>query len=90
MNEDIKTNCPICGKPMTKGKLLGGGLYSLKWLPYHKRPFLAFLPPGGDTIDSRCFFSFARPFAIGYRCPSCRKIIISIGEKSKKRFFIYV
>lgn len=71
--------CPICACETEKGKLWGDR-YALKWLNDQKKLFLGIWAFGGQAIDSRKkgLKSFSRPFAAGYKCLNCKKIILDI------------
>ena len=75
------TNCPICNKQMTRGRLYGAQ-YVHKWLPTPKHLLLGIWAIGAQKVDSRTLRQkrTVRPFANGYKCESCQKIILDLDE----------
>jgi len=76
-----EVNCPICGKPMTGGRLYGAQ-YAQKWLPNSKRLFLGIWAFSGQRVDSRSLLQrfTVRPFADAHKCEICQKIILDLNE----------
>jgi hypothetical protein len=58
---------------MTRGRLYGDR-YSLKWLNHDQHLTFGFAM-GGVTIGSPTTL-MSRPHASGYRCVSCKKIVV--------------
>jgi len=69
-------NCPICGKPMVAGKLYGDQ-WALRWYAHPERRFFGMWRIGGQRVGRSPLHGFALPpFAVGYKCGVCKKIIL--------------